>query len=150
MSRHWQRSLSACLLLLPLSVFSTDAKAVSLTDILNDDALKAELRTQLEAQAPQDLITELSAIPVNTPIWLSEHLPAMMAQGGMGAGIDMGDFFAVGVIPARIGLFNKFQDVAKGATLLGFEDKLRSGETTFILAIPLEHRVNAQCISVGG
>lgn len=124
MSLHWKRSLFTWLLLLPLSTLASHAHAVSITDVLNDDALTQELRSQLEAQAPADLITEISALSVNTPIWLSEHLPAMMAQGGLGAGIDMGDFFSVGVIPARVGLFNKFQDVAKGATLLGFEEKL--------------------------
>ena len=75
MSLHWKRSLFTWLLLLPLSTLASHAHAVSITDVLNDDALTQELRSQLEAQAPADLITEISALSVNTPIWLSEHLP---------------------------------------------------------------------------
>jgi len=116
--------LLAWVFLLPLITLAPTAEARSIEDVLNDEALSAELRTLLEGQGQADLITEIAALSVNTPIWLSEHLPAMMAQGGLGAGIDMGDFFSFGVVPVRVGLFNKFQDVAKSTTLLGFEDKL--------------------------
>jgi hypothetical protein len=82
------------------------------------------LVAQLQETAPEDLITEVTALAVNTPIWLSEHLPAMMPTGGIGAGLDTGEFFVLGVMPIRVGLFNQFSQVAEGTDLLGFKDKL--------------------------
>ena len=85
---------------------------------------KDSLVAQLGDSAPEDLITEVTALAVNTPIWLSEHLPAMMPTGGIGGGLDTGNVFVLGVMPVRVGLFNQFSQVAEGTDLLGFKDKL--------------------------
>ena len=70
---------------------------------------------------------DVTALAVNTSIWLSQHLPAMMAQAGTGAGIEIGDDaggVSLGIIPVRIGLFNQFSQIAKGLEVLDLEGQL--------------------------
>lgn len=71
--------------------------------------------------------SDVTAISVNTPIWLARHLPAAMAETGLGAGITIGDDgggVSIGVLPVRLSLFNQFSQVGHGTSLLGFEDVL--------------------------
>ncbi|MGM0576744.1 MAG: hypothetical protein ACQEXJ_13525 [Myxococcota bacterium] len=73
------------------------------------------------------IASDISALAVNTPIWLSRHLPATMAQTGMGAGIGLSDDaggFSIGVIPMRLGIFNQFSQVGRGTELIDFESAL--------------------------
>ncbi len=84
------------------------------------------------AAAQENIIDQLSrdlgALSVNTPIWLSTHLPAMMGQSGMGAGIDLtndgGGGFTLGLIGLHMGVMNQFDQVGKGTDMLGLEDQL--------------------------
>lgn len=71
--------------------------------------------------------SDVTAISVNTPIWLARHLPAAMAETGLGGGITIGDDgggVSIGLLPVRLSLFNQFSQVGHGTTLLDFEDKL--------------------------
>ncbi|MCB9728164.1 MAG: hypothetical protein H6746_06765 [Deltaproteobacteria bacterium] len=70
---------------------------------------------------------DVTALSVNTPIWLAQHLPATMAETGLGGGITIGDEaggVSIGLMPVRIGVFNQFSQVGRGTTLIGFEDAL--------------------------
>ncbi len=73
------------------------------------------------------LTNDVTALTVNTPIWLAQHLPSMMAQSGLGAGIDLQDDtqgFSFGVVPLRVGLMNQFNQVGRGTDLLNLEEAL--------------------------
>ncbi len=89
------------------------------------DASDVDTGTEVIDQLSHDLTT----LAINTPIWLANHLPATMPQSGLGAGINLeGDEggFAIGLVPLRLGLFNKFNSVGKGTELLNFEDVVPS------------------------
>ncbi|MEZ4269452.1 MAG: hypothetical protein R3F39_24085 [Myxococcota bacterium] len=71
--------------------------------------------------------SDVTAISVNTPIWLSRHLPAAMAETGLGGGVTIGDEaggVTIGLLPVRLSIFNQFSQVGHGTTLLDFEEKL--------------------------
>lgn len=69
----------------------------------------------------EDVAADISRIAINTPIWLAQHLPAMMAQSGLGSGLSLTSdawSISVGLIPLRIGVFNQFSSVAEGMEVL--------------------------------
>ncbi len=69
------------------------------------------------------LAVDLKQLGFNTPLWLSTHLPAMMGQSGLGAGIQLfGEetSFAFGLTPLRVGFMNKFKDVGANTDVLQF------------------------------
>ena len=73
------------------------------------------------------LTSDVQAVTVGLPIWMSQHLPAMMAETGTGAGINLSDDaggFSIGLIPVRLGLMNQFNDVGKGTQLLELDKVL--------------------------
>jgi hypothetical protein len=84
------------------------------------------------AEAQENILDKLSqdlgALSVNTPIWLSTHLPAMMGQSGMGAGIELssdgGGGLSFGLIALNMGFMNQFNEVGKGTEMLGLEEAL--------------------------
>ncbi len=68
-----------------------------------------------------DVAADISRISINTPIWLAQHLPAMMAQSGLGPGVSLSSDawgVSIGLIPLRIGVFNEFSQVANGMEVL--------------------------------
>ena len=85
-------------------------------------------KANAQAEVLDTLASDLGALSVNTPIWLARHLPAMMGQSGMGAGIDLagdgGGGFSLGIIALHMGLMNQFNEVGKGTQLLGMEASL--------------------------
>lgn len=91
---------------------------------------QGQVTTEMESAAKADSLAkiahDITALSVNTPIWLAQHLPAMMPQSGVGAGPGVGgdSGFTLGVILPRIGLFNQFNKVGEGTTMLGFEKSL--------------------------
>jgi hypothetical protein len=87
----------------------------------------------VRAQAARDAVLtqlgkDVSTVTVNLPIWLSRHLPAMMPQTGLGAGIDYdrdsGGSFALGLILARVGVMNQFSQIGRGTSLMELDDRL--------------------------
>lgn len=100
------------------------ASLVAITLLCLSSAPKAQAQTEILEQVANDL----GAISVNTPIWLANHLPAMMGQSGMGAGIDLASDgvagFSLGIIGLHLGLMNEFNEVGKGTELLGFEESM--------------------------
>ncbi len=67
-----------------------------------------------------DLIrNDLTALGVNTPVFLAQHLPATMPVAGIGAGLGLSDDsggFSFGIL-TRVGLFNNFNEVGYGLEL---------------------------------
>ena len=62
---------------------------------------------------------DLTAIGLSLPVWMAQHLPAVMPSTGLGAGVGLSDDsggFTLGVL-TRVGLLNNFSDVAYGLQL---------------------------------
>ena len=85
------------------------------------------------SQAPLDtevfnrLTNDIRTLSTNAPVWLAEHLPAMMDQAGLGAGLALDEdewAFSIGLIPLRIGLLNQFSQVGRGTEMMDYEKKL--------------------------
>lgn len=89
-------------------------------------------RGQAQAQTAADEVVEglardITAVSVNTPVWLAQHLPAMMGQSGIGAGVDLTDEagrFSLGIFPIRLGVMNQFSQVGRGTKLIDLESSL--------------------------
>jgi hypothetical protein len=83
--------------------------------------------------APEDEIlgtfgADLGRLSVNLPVWLSQHLPSVMAPVGLGAGSGIGDDsggFSFGLM-TRIGAFNRLPDIAYGLEMIDVGDALPS------------------------
>lgn len=86
-------------------------------------------RAQTTADDLRALIADdLTAIGVNLPVWMSQHVPSVMAPVGIGAGSGVDDDswgFSLGVL-TRLGLFNNFDDVGHGLTLIDLQPELPS------------------------
>lgn len=84
---------------------------------------------QQEAEAIVDLLRDdLTALGVNFPVWMSQHLPAVMPATGIGAGSGLSDDsggFSFGVL-TRVGLLNNFNDVGYGLELVDLAETLPS------------------------
>ncbi len=109
--RTWRLAVAAltAMMLVPGGPLTGEARAQA----ANDDILKL-------------LENDLTAIGVNTPIWLAQHLPAMMPSSGIGAGSGLSDdsgAFKFGVF-TRIGMLNNFKDVGYGLKLADIESEL--------------------------
>ncbi|MCA9517694.1 MAG: hypothetical protein KC635_22295 [Myxococcales bacterium] len=69
---------------------------------------------------------DLTALGVNLPVWMSQHLPGVMGSSGLGAGIELSDSsggFSLGVV-ARMGLLNNFKDVGYGLELIDIRSEM--------------------------
>jgi hypothetical protein len=92
-------------------------------------ALSQTARAQsTETELRELLGRDLTALSLNMPIWMSQHLPAVMAPVGIGAGSGIDDdsgSFKLGVL-TRLGLFNNFDDVGAGLELFDLQSKLPS------------------------
>ncbi len=63
---------------------------------------------------------DLERLSVNLPVWMSQHLPSVMAPVGLGAGSGISNdagSFKFGLM-TRVGIFNRLPDVARGVDLL--------------------------------
>ncbi|PKN58542.1 MAG: hypothetical protein CVU56_05100 [Deltaproteobacteria bacterium HGW-Deltaproteobacteria-14] len=72
------------------------------------------------------LRNDLTAIGVNMPVWMSQHITAVMPSTGLGAGSGLSDdsgAFTFGVM-TRLGLLNNFKDVGYGLELVDLEGPL--------------------------
>ncbi|MFO0747742.1 MAG: hypothetical protein U1F43_19065 [Myxococcota bacterium] len=102
-------SILALPLVLPLTALPTTAHAQD-----------AELLDLIEG--------DLTALSVNLPIWMGEHITSVMAPVGIGAGSGIDDdsgAFKIGVL-TRLGLFNNFDDVGYGLKLVDLQPSLPS------------------------
>lgn len=85
------------------------------------------------AQTTQDdlrtlIANDLTAIGVNLPVWMSQHITSVMAPVGLGAGSGIGDDsggFSLGIL-TRLGLFNNFDDVGHGLELVELQPVMPS------------------------
>lgn len=85
------------------------------------------------ARAQQDdildaLEQDLTALSVNLPVWFAQHVPAVMAPVGLGAGSGIDDNsggFKIGLL-TRLGLFNNFDDVGNGLELVDLQPSMPS------------------------
>lgn len=71
---------------------------------------------------------DLTAIGVNLPVWMSQHITSVMAPVGLGAGSGISDDsggFSFGVL-TRLGLFNNFDDIGHGLKLVDIQDQMPS------------------------
>jgi hypothetical protein len=78
-------------------------------------------------QVTRQLTDDLKAVSINTPVWLAQRLPTMMAQSGLGSGVALSDdagTVSIGLILGRVGLLNGFSQVGFGTEALGFEEAL--------------------------
>lgn len=86
-------------------------------------------RAQTTADEIYDLVRDdLTAIGVNLPVWMSQHITAVMAPGGIGAGSGITDDaggFTLGVM-TRVGLFNNFDDVGHGLEIVDIQHEMPS------------------------
>ncbi|MCC6619729.1 MAG: hypothetical protein IT385_00650 [Deltaproteobacteria bacterium] len=80
----------------------------------------------------QDLLdmmaADLTALSVNLPVWFAQHVPAVMAPAGLGAGSGIDDdsgAFKIGLL-TRLGLFNNFDDVGNGLQLVDLQPAMPS------------------------
>lgn len=87
-------------------------------------SLLAAAPSRADERTDQDLYNlvrdDLTALGVNLPVWMSQHLPGVMGSSGLGAGIELSDSsggFSLGVV-ARVGLLNNFKDVGYGLKLI--------------------------------
>ncbi len=107
-----------------LAVLLSSTLALSaLGAIASAPSARAEARDDVLGQ----LTNDVQAVTVGLPIWMSQHLPAMMAETGTGAGINLSDDaggFSIGLIPLRLGFMNQFNDVGKGTQLVEFDKVL--------------------------
>lgn len=87
------------------------------------------VRAQTTEEGLQELLgRDLTALSLNMPIWMSQHLPAVMSPVGLGAGSGIDDdsgAFKLGVV-TRLGLFNNFDDVGQGLELFEVQSSLPS------------------------
>ena len=86
---------------------------------------------QADSQSLNTSVTKLTGdlgiVGVNTPVWLAQHLPAMMNQSGLGAGIELADKsggISFGIIPLHLGVMNQFNQVGQGTEVLRFDKTL--------------------------
>ena len=83
--------------------------------------------------APEDEVLgalgrDLGRLSVNLPVWLSQHLPSVMAPVGLGAGSGISNDaggFKLGIV-TRLGLFNRLPDIGRGLELFDVQDQLPS------------------------
>jgi len=91
--------------------------------------LAAPARAQsTEDELRQMLGNDLTALGVNLPVWMAQHLPAVMAPVGIGAGSGIDDDsggFKIGIL-TRLGLFNNLDDIGHGLELFDLEPMLPS------------------------
>ncbi|HRE91699.1 MAG TPA: hypothetical protein PK095_21455 [Myxococcota bacterium] len=96
--------------------------------------LATTLPNLAHAQSTEDELREMlgddmTTLGVNLPVWMSQHLPAVMAPVGIGAGSGIDDdsgSVKVGLV-TRLGLFNNLDDVGYGLELFeGVQDVLPS------------------------
>ncbi len=76
----------------------------------------------------QLLADDLTAIGVNLPVWMSQHITSVMAPVGLGAGSGISDDsggFSFGIL-TRLGLFNNFDDIGHGLQLVDIQDEMPS------------------------
>lgn len=81
-----------------------------------------------EEELRQKLGTDMTILGVNLPVWMSQHLPAVMAPVGIGAGSGIDDdsgSVKVGLV-TRFGLFNNLDDVGQGLNLVDLQSALPS------------------------
>ena len=86
-------------------------------------------KNDILGQLEEPLKNDLQLLAVNTPVWLAQHLPAMMNQSGLGAGIDLSGKsggITFGIIPVHIGLMNRFDALGHGLQVLRLEETLPS------------------------
>ena len=103
------------------------AVSVLAASLLVAPAASAQTTTAAINQTVARLGGDLKQLGFNTPLWLSTHLPAMMGQSGLGAGIQLfGEetSFAFGLTPVRVGFMNKFKDVGANTEVLEFDRAL--------------------------
>ena len=69
---------------------------------------------------------DIESVAINTPIWLAQHLPATMGIGAAGSGLDLteGFGFSLGLMPARVGVFNQFDKVGEDTELFELQELL--------------------------
>jgi len=69
---------------------------------------------------------DMTALGVNLPVWMSQHITAVMPSTGLGAGSGLSDDsggFTLGVM-TRLGLLNNFNDVGYGTKLVDLQGQL--------------------------
>jgi len=105
----WRQKLTAVISLMVLISWTPTSRAQDAT---------AELMNQIGH--------DVTALSVNTPIWLAQHLPATMPSSSIGVAPDHSDAagLTLGVTLPRLGLFNQFSEVGNGTEFLGFDDEL--------------------------
>jgi len=89
-------------------------------------ALPREVRADTSGELISLLRDDLTAIGVNLPVWLSQHLPAVMPSTGLGAGSGLSDddgAITFGLL-TRVGLLNNFNDVGYGLELVDLSGTL--------------------------
>ena len=87
---------------------------------------RAQVTDDMRADLSSGMTNDLKALAVNTPVWLAQHLPAIMPASGHGTGIELNDDaggFMIG-IPVKIGLMNNFHSIGYGGSLLEFDEKV--------------------------
>lgn len=86
-------------------------------------------RAQSTADDLRTLIADdLTALGVNLPVWMAQHITSVMAPVGIGAGSGIGDDaggFSLGIV-TRLGLFNNFDDVGHGLQLVDIQPLMPS------------------------
>lgn len=101
--------------------------AVSAAVVLGGPA-QAASPSEIETELVGSMKNDLTALSVNLPVFLSQHLPAVMAPVGIGAGSGIGDDaggFSIGLL-GRVGLFNNFDDVGAGMSVVDLQPALPS------------------------
>jgi len=102
---------------------------ITSTAALATDVLSATARAQSTSDDLRQLIADdLTAVGVNLPVWMSQHITSVMAPVGLGAGSGIDDNsggFTLGVV-TRLGLFNNFDDVAHGLKLVDIQSQMPS------------------------
>ncbi len=91
------------------------------------------LATPTRAQSTEDdlrqmLGNDMTALGVNLPVWMAQHLPAVMAPVGLGAGSGIDDDsggFKLGIL-TRLGLFNNLDDIGRNLELIDLQPVLPS------------------------
>lgn len=92
-------------------------------------AAPTTVHAQTTEEGLRDLMErDLTTLSVNLPVWMSQHLPAVMAPVGIGAGSGIDDnsgAFKLGVL-TRLGLFNNFDDVGQGLSMIDVQSSMPS------------------------
>lgn len=76
----------------------------------------------------QLIADDLTALGVNLPVWMSQHITSVMAPVGLGAGSGIDESsggFTLGVV-TRLGLFNNFDDIGHGLKLVDIQSQMPS------------------------